>query len=236
MTGGYARHSLSPADLAGLGAGEVSPALADTLKRAIASRNIALRCGSGDADVLLAALRGTWYQLGQDQMIEVVRRAGDGFAEPGPAARVPEDAGVFTSAAEAAFGEGDFTGARRLASVAASRYQLEGDTRRQAQAMALHGEIALVEGDLTAARESFRSALNGFESLADRLSTARSLSALANVVATSGDHRAAADLYRQAVEINRTDVEARTGRGQVASNCAFTRARSTTSTVRSRSA
>ncbi|MBB5084581.1 tetratricopeptide repeat protein [Nonomuraea endophytica] len=157
-------------------------------------------------------LRGTWYQLGQDQMIEVVRRAGEGFAEPGPA-RVPEDAGVFTEAAEAAFGEGNFTGARRLASVAASRYQLEGDTRRQAQAMALHGEIALVEGDLTAARESFRSALNGFESLADRVSTARSLSALANVVATSGDHRAAADLYRQAVEINRTDVEARTGLG-----------------------
>ncbi|MFI6905030.1 tetratricopeptide repeat protein [Nonomuraea sp. NPDC050394] len=158
-------------------------------------------------------LRGTWYQLGQDQMIEVVRRAGDdGFAGAGPA-RTPADAGVFTEAAEAAFGEGNFTGARRLASVAASRYQLEGDTRRQAQAMALHGEIALVEGDLTAARESFRSALNGFESLADRVSTARSLSALANVVATSGDHRAAADLYRQAVEINRTDVEARTGLG-----------------------
>ncbi|MFD9939855.1 tetratricopeptide repeat protein [Nonomuraea sp. NPDC059023] len=158
-------------------------------------------------------LRGTWYQLGQDQMIEVVRRAGDdGFAEAGPAG-IPADAGVFTEAAAAAFGEGNFTGARRLASVAASRYQEEGDTRRQAQAMALHGEIALVEGDLNAARESFRSALNGFESLADRVSTARSLSALANVVATSGDHRAAADLYRQAVEINRTDVEARTGLG-----------------------
>ncbi|MFI6292022.1 tetratricopeptide repeat protein [Nonomuraea sp. NPDC050790] len=159
-------------------------------------------------------LRGTWYQLGQDQLIEVVRGAGDAFADPGPGSGgPPADTGVFTEAAAAAFGEGNFTGARRLASVAATRYQMAGDTRRQAQAMALHGEIALVEGDLSAARESFRRALNGFESLADRVSTARSLSALANVVATSGDHRAAADLYRQAVEVNRTDVEARTGLG-----------------------
>ncbi|MBB5084584.1 aKG-HExxH-type peptide beta-hydroxylase [Nonomuraea endophytica] len=63
MTGGYARHTLSPADLAGLGAGEVPPALADTLKRAIASRNIALlesvRRQSGSA-----AIDDLWRRLG----------------------------------------------------------------------------------------------------------------------------------------------------------------------------
>ncbi|MEV4893760.1 tetratricopeptide repeat protein, partial [Nonomuraea sp. NPDC055795] len=157
-------------------------------------------------------LRATWYQLGQDLMIEAVRQANAAwFTTPQRSGQAGTGPAAFAEAAEAAFGEGNFTGARRLASVAATRYQEEGDTRRQARAMALHGEIALVEGDLKAARESFSEALNGFESLADRVSTARSLSALANVLATSGDHRAAADLYRQAVEVNRADLEARTG-------------------------
>ncbi|GAA0982001.1 hypothetical protein GCM10009555_051150 [Acrocarpospora macrocephala] len=160
-------------------------------------------------------LRSTWYQLSQDLMIDAVRQSNAAwFAVPRPAEPEEIRPADFADAAESAFGAGDFPGARRLASVAASRFAADGDTRRQAQAMALHGEIALIEGDLRTAGESFREALNGFESLADQVSTAKSMSALASVLATSGDHQAAADLYRQAVERNRADAEALLGYAQ----------------------
>ncbi|MEO3863151.1 tetratricopeptide repeat protein [Acrocarpospora sp. B8E8] len=181
-------------------------ALADALADALAERHVL---------TARTRLRSTWYQLSQDLMIDAVRRSNAAwFAVPRPGEPDEIRPTDFAVAAESAFGAGDFPGARRLASVAASRFAADGDTRRQAQAMALHGEIALIEGDLRTAGESFREALNGFESLADQVSTAKSMSALASVLASSGDHQAAADLYRQAVERHRADAEALIGYAQ----------------------
>ncbi|MEV4895603.1 HEXXH motif-containing putative peptide modification protein [Nonomuraea sp. NPDC055795] len=71
MTGGYAGHTLSPGDLAGLGAGDLPPPLIDTLKRAIASRNIALlesvrrlSATSATGSSAASAIDGLWRRLG----------------------------------------------------------------------------------------------------------------------------------------------------------------------------
>jgi len=160
----------------------------------------------------------TWYQLGQDRLIPAVQssnrvwraRLGRPISEP-----VYEGvtAATFRAAAEEAFGMGNYPNAHRLAQVAASRYESEGDERRLAQTLVLEGDIARAEGDLDTARESLREALSRFDILEDRNSTVRTLSALADVYVSAGDYSTAEDLQRQAVSRLPTDVEALIGLG-----------------------
>ncbi len=176
-----------------------------------------------DGHVLTARahMRGTWLQLGQDLLIEAVRRGNRAWftaqrRTPPPAEAAPS--GVprpedFAAAAEAALGEGDFARALRFASLAAERYGERRDDRRQAQALTLRGDIALLQGDLPAAEQSFRAAFHGYSQLEDNTSLARTLSALAEVAMVRGDYVTAADLYRQAIGRRRTDAEALTGLG-----------------------
>lgn len=137
----------------------------------------------------------TWYQLGQDLLVTAVRQADRDHAMP--AAGSPGD---YRSAAEAAFGQGNFDSARRFAQTAAEQYRTRGDDLRAAHAMALGGTIARMEGDLVLARDSFNAARSEFEIVEDQRSAARMLAELGRVSLDLGDLEEAADLLARASE------------------------------------
>ena len=161
--------------------------------------------------------QSTWYQLGQDRLIDAVRRgnrewrAAHGLVvtEPAPAGTAAD----FRAAAEAALGTGDFGGARRLVDIAVDAYRGLGDSRGLAHAFDLRGEIARVEGDLDAARLSFSEALYEFSVLEDAPAEARLLSALGDVYSALGDYVKAVELHREASQLVPADVDALTGLG-----------------------
>ncbi|MFI6292025.1 aKG-HExxH-type peptide beta-hydroxylase [Nonomuraea sp. NPDC050790] len=115
MTGGYARHTLSPADLAGLGAGRFSPVLVDTLKRAVASRNIALlesvRRSSGPV-----AVDDLWRRLGSHpgQALDVLISPQLGAWADDALRHGAGDAGVLLAALEREKGPAALDGPRPL--------------------------------------------------------------------------------------------------------------------------
>ncbi len=173
--------------------------------------------------------QSTWYQLGQDRLIDAVRRANRAWRaehrvelpEP-PAARTPAD---FRDAAEAAIGTGDFTDAHRFIDMAIERYRAARDTRgtaretrlretrRLAHALELKGEIARVEGDVTAATRSLQEALREFTALGDDAAQARVLSALGEVYRHVGEYTKAIKFHEQANARLPVDVDTLTGLG-----------------------
>jgi len=147
--------------------------------------------------------RLTWYQLGQDRLVGVVRQANARWrqrrgipAQPPPEPRAPAD---FRAAAEAALGEGDLVAATRYAEVAAERYAAAGDERHHAHALALKGDISRLGGDIPAAQHSFRAALATLTQLEDAYGSARLMAALAGLHMDEGRHEEAVELYRQAI-------------------------------------
>jgi tetratricopeptide (TPR) repeat protein len=159
----------------------------------------------------------TWYQLGQDRLIDAVKRANRawrlardiGATEP-PPARTAAD---FRAAAEAAFGTGDFGGAQRLIAIAVDGYRSAGDTRGLAHTLELQGEVARVGGDLVAAEQSLRSALLEFAALEDTAAQVRLLSALGDIYSSVGDYTKAVQFHRQASQRLPADADALTGLG-----------------------
>jgi tetratricopeptide (TPR) repeat protein len=168
-----------------------------------------------------AHMRGSWLQLGQDLLIEVVQQANQAWFDaherrrPRPVVSAPPQPADFAAVAEAAFGEGDFARALRYASLAAEGYGESRDQRRKAQVLTLHGNIARLDGDLLTAENSFSEALSGFELLNDRTSTARTFSALAEVSVAKNDYPAARRRYEEAIGRRPTDPDALTGLGFV---------------------
>lgn len=161
--------------------------------------------------------QSTWYQLGQDRLIDAVRRSNGAWraahgirtAEPAPA----RTAADFRAAAEATLGTGDFAGAHRLIAIAVNEYRDSGDTRGLGHALELQGEIARVEGDLSAAKRSFSDALDEFSALEDAAAEVRLLSALGDVYGALGHYRKAVQFHQQASQRLPADVDALTGLG-----------------------
>jgi tetratricopeptide (TPR) repeat protein len=159
----------------------------------------------------------TWFQLGQDRLIDAVQRANRewreehsiSLAEP-PSVRTPAD---YRAAAEAALSSGDFDEAQRLIAIAVEGYSRAKDTRGLAYTFELQGEIARVKGNLAVAEQSIRSALYEFAVLEDISAQVRLLSALGDAYSAVGDYAKAAQFHRQASEQLPADVDALTGLG-----------------------
>ncbi len=172
-----------------------------------------------DLQILTPAYRNqsTWYQLGQDRLIEAVRRSngawrtahGIAATEP-PAARTAAD---FRSAAESVLGTGDFVGAQRLIATAVRHYRDSNDARGVVYALELQGEIGRVGGDLSLARQSFQDALHESSVIGDAAAEVRLLSALGDIYAEFGDYVKAVQLHQQASQRLPADVDALTGLG-----------------------
>ncbi len=167
--------------------------------------------------VLDHRIHSSWYELVHDRMIAPIRQANSAWRadrslhdEP---KRSPAASEAFSTAAEEALAEGDFSSARRFAHAALVGYQESGDIRRLAYALALKGTIARAEGSLLDAEEDFRAALSMFVTLADRHSTVRTLSALADIRFLAADYLAAAEFQREAVAQLPTAVDALIGLG-----------------------
>jgi tetratricopeptide (TPR) repeat protein len=159
----------------------------------------------------------TWYQLGQDRLIDAVQRANREWREE-HSISVTEPQSVQTpadyrAAAEAALSSGDFDEAKRLIAIAVEGYRQTKDTRGLAYTFELQGEIARVKGNLVAAEQSIRSALYEFAALEDTSAQVRLLSALGDAYSAVGDYTKAAQFHRQASEQLPADVGALTGLG-----------------------
>lgn len=159
----------------------------------------------------------TWYQLGQDRLIDAVRRANREWREEHsvnavepPSVRTPAD---YRAAAEAALSAGDFDDAERLVIIAADGYRQVKNTRGLAYTFELQSEIARVKGNLAAARQGLRSALYEFAILEDTPAEVRILSALGDAYSAAGEYAKAAQFHRQASERLPADVDALTGLG-----------------------
>ncbi len=161
--------------------------------------------------------QSTWYQLGQDRLIDAVRRANHAWnTEHGvseaefPAMSRPAD---FRDAAEAALGAGDFASAHRYVVKAIKYYRAAADSRGLAHALELQGEIARIEGDLAAATQSIGDALHEFSALGDAAAQARLLSALGEAHRRAGDYAEAINFHQQASTRLPADVDILTGLG-----------------------